>query len=79
MGCDRDVFLHRLFKNLDTLSLYTDGTEICFRKNEQFSYISVSNFLWKWKIPTLKFKKFQQDWVSFSEIESVSMRLGQFQ
>ena len=48
-------------------------------KTSNFRTFRFLNFSWQRKIPTLKFKKFQQDWVSFSEIESVSERMGQFQ
>ena len=47
-------------------------------KTSNFRTFRFPNFSWQRKIPTLKFKKFQWDLVSFCEIGSVSERLVQF-
>ena len=78
LGCDRDVFLHRFFKNLDTRLSIRMGPKCTSVKTSNFRTFRFPNFSWQRKIPTLKFKKFQWDLVSFCEIGSVSVRLVQF-
>ena len=64
---------------LSTTTTIRMGPKCTSVKTSNFRTFHFPNFPWQWKIPTLKFKKFQRDWVSFSEIESVSVRLGRFQ